>query len=70
MGLSVDGVAELISNVGFPIAISIALFYQLIKTNELVRNFQSTIDKNTQTIENLSRAIDMSSKININKDRG
>lgn len=42
---------ELVSNVGFPIAISIALFYQLIKTNEIVREFQSTIDKNTYTME-------------------
>lgn len=41
---------ELVSNVGFPIAISIALFYQLIKTNEIVREFQSTIDKNTYTM--------------------
>ena len=43
----------MISNVGFPIAISVALFYQLIKTNELVREFQATIVRNTATIENL-----------------
>ena len=41
----------MISNVGFPIAISVALFYQLLKTNELVREFQSTIVQNTATIE-------------------
>lgn len=44
---------NLINNVGFPIAVSIALFYQLIKTNELVREFQATIVKNTSTIERL-----------------
>lgn len=44
---------NLISNVGFPIAISIALFYQLIKNNEITREFQTTISKNTYTIERL-----------------
>lgn len=44
---------NLINNVGFPIAVSVALFYQLIKTNELVREFQATIVKNTSTIERL-----------------
>lgn len=43
----------LINNVGFPIAISVALFYQLLKTNELVREFQSTIVKNTAAIDRL-----------------
>lgn len=44
---------NVINNVGFPIAVSVALFYQLIKTNELVREFQATIVKNTSTIERL-----------------
>lgn len=48
-----DDIIHVINNVGFPIAISIALFYQLMKTNELVREFQSTIDRNTTTIEQL-----------------
>jgi len=48
-----NGLMNMISNVGFPIAISVALFYQLIKTNELVREFQSTIVKNTDTIGSL-----------------
>lgn len=43
-------ITDIISNVGFPIAISIALFYQLIQTNEIVREFQSTIDRNTATM--------------------
>ena len=49
---------NMVSNVGFPIAISIALFYQLIKTNELVREFQATIVKNTDTIERLVETIE------------
>lgn len=49
---------DLVSNVGFPIAISIALFYQLVKTNELVREFQATIVKNTATIEMLVNSIE------------
>ena len=44
---------DVINNVGFPIAVSIVLFYQLIKTNELVREFQATLIKNTTTIERL-----------------
>lgn len=49
---------NLINNVGFPIAVSVALFYQLIKTNELVREFQATIVKNTSTIERLIDTIE------------
>ena len=51
-------ITELINNVGFPIAVSVALFYQLMKTNELVREFQSTIVQNTETIERLGDIID------------
>lgn len=49
---------DVINNVGFPIAVSVALFYQLIKTNELVREFQATIVKNTSTIERLIDTIE------------
>lgn len=49
---------NMVSNVGFPIAISIALFYQLIETSELVREFQATIVKNTDTIERLVDTIE------------
>lgn len=51
-------VVNLINNVGFPIAISIALFYQLVKTNEIVREFQATIIQNTETIEKLVDSIE------------
>lgn len=51
-------IVNLINNVGFPIAISIALFYQLVKTNEIVREFQATIVQNTETIEKLVDSIE------------
>lgn len=58
-------VTELINNVGFPIAVSVALFYQLMKTNELVREFQSTIVQNTETIERLGDIIDRKENGNV-----
>lgn len=58
-------ITELINNVGFPIAVSVALFYQLMKTNELVREFQSTIVQNTETIERLGDIIDRKENNNV-----
>lgn len=52
-----DELVNFISNVGFPIAISIALFYQLIKTNELIRDFQTIIYQNTTSTEQLANLI-------------
>ena len=54
----VTEIVNIVSNVGFPIAISIALFYQLMKTNEMIRDFQSTIVKNTDTIGRLVDSIE------------
>ena len=54
----VNLLTNLINNVGFPIAVSVALFYQYIKKNELIREFQIVINKNTNTIERLVRAIE------------
>ena len=58
-------VTELINNVGFPIAVSVALFYQLMKTSELVREFQTTIIQNTETIERLGYIIDRKENDNV-----
>lgn len=52
-----DELVNFISNVGFPITISIALFYQLIKTNELMRDFQTIIYQNTTSTEQLVNLI-------------
>lgn len=48
---------KLIDNLGFPIVVSVALFYQVLKSNDLVRGFQEAIEKNTSTIERLVLAI-------------
>ena len=57
-----DTVLNLISNVGFPITVSIALFYQMAKTNEtylnLLRDFQDVIANNTKSIELLNATIE------------
>lgn len=51
--MTVDEIINIVSNVGFPIAICVALFYQLIKTNEMVWEFQKTIDENTAITKRL-----------------
>lgn len=58
----ISTVTQLINNVGFPIAVSVALFYQFVKTNDLMRDFQKTIVKHTTTIERLINIIEKSEK--------
>lgn len=57
-----DTIVDLISNVGFPIAVSIALFYQMTKTNEmyvnLLRDFQEVINNNTQSLNLLNATVE------------
>lgn len=63
-----ETIVNLISNVGFPIVVSIGLFYQMIKTNEqanvtnqnymqLLREFKQVIDNNTQSLDQLNKAV-------------
>lgn len=51
-------ILDIVSNLGFPIAVSVALFYQMNKTNEtyisLLRDFQSVISNNTKSIDLLN----------------
>ena len=53
---------DLISNVGFPIAVSIGLFFQMAKSNEtylkLMRDFQEVINNNTKSIELLNNTVE------------
>ena len=53
---------DLISNVGFPIAVSIGLFYQMTKSNDmylqLMRDFQEVINNNTKSIELLNSTVE------------
>lgn len=57
-----DSIINVINNVGFPIAVSIALFYQVSKTNDtylnLIRNFQDVIANNTKSIDLLNVTIE------------
>ena len=64
-----DTIINVISNVGFPIAVSIALFYQMTKTNEmyvnLLRDFQEVINNNTQSVNLLNETVeDLQNDIN------
>jgi len=53
---------DIISNVGFPIAVSIGLFYQMTKTNdsylELLKEFQQVINNNTTSIDLLNATVE------------
>lgn len=48
-------VSNLVSNVGFPIAITIALFYQNMKSNETLNLMIVEITKLSSNIENIRR---------------
>ena len=52
-------VVSIINNVGFPIVVAGALFWQNIKTNanhqELIRELAGIIDNNTDSIKELSK---------------
>lgn len=56
-----SSILDVVSNLGFPIAVSVALFYQMNKTNEtyisLLRDFQSVIDNNTKSIVLLNATV-------------
>lgn len=54
-------ILDIVSNLGFPIAVSVALFYQMNKSNEtyiqLLRDFQEVISNNTQSINLLNATV-------------
>ena len=54
----VDTIIQLINGVGFPIAVSIALFYQNTKQDEryqeLTKDLQEVINTNTKTLSELN----------------
>lgn len=61
-----DTIIQLINGVGFPIAVSIALFYQNTKQDEryqeLTKDLQEVINTNTKTLSELNANL-----TNINK---
>lgn len=58
---TVEVVTQVINNVGFPIVVAIALFYQNSVTNkkyaELLQNLTTIINNNTDSIESLTREL-------------
>lgn len=59
--MTIDIFSEFISNVGFPIAVTGALFYQMSKTNEANNRtfleFKEIIKENTMTIMQMNDMI-------------
>ena len=53
---------DLISNVGFPIAVSVGLFFQMTKANDtylkMVKEFQEIINNNTKSIDLLNSTVE------------
>lgn len=62
-----ETIINLISNVGFPIVVSFALFQQINKTNDMylsvIRDFRNVLDNNTDSLNELSKAIDNLDKV-------
>ena len=56
--MGIDTIIQLINGVGFPIAVSIALFYQNTKQDEryqeLIKDLQEVINTNTKTLSELN----------------
>ena len=56
-----SSILDIVSNLGFPIAVSVALFYQMNKTNEtyigLLRDFQNVIANNTKSLDLLNATV-------------
>lgn len=65
--MNIDIFSEFISNVGFPIAVTGALFYQMSKTNEANNRtfgeFKEIIKENTMTIMQMNDMIKELKKI-------
>lgn len=59
--MTIDVISEFISNVGFPIAVTGALFYQMIKTSEAnnrtFQEFKVIIQDNTSSINQMQQLI-------------
>lgn len=59
--MTIDVISEFISNVGFPIAVTGALFYQMMKTSEAnnrtFQEFKAIIQENTSSINQMQNLI-------------
>lgn len=54
-------VVDVINNIGFPITVSVALFYQNIKTQDTImtafKEFKGVIEQNNVNIQSLEKVI-------------
>lgn len=59
--MTIDVISEFISNVGFPIAVTGALFYQMMKTSEAnqrtFQDFKLIIQENTSSINQMNQVV-------------
>lgn len=59
--MNIDIISDFISNVGFPIAVTGALFYQMIKTSEAnqrtFQDFKLIIQENTSSINQMNQVV-------------
>ena len=59
--MTIDVISEFISNVGFPIAVTGALFYQMSKTGEAnqrtFQEFKAIIQDNTSSINQMQSVV-------------
>lgn len=59
--MTIDVISEFISNVGFPIAVTGALFYQMSKTGEAnqrtFQEFKAIIQENTSSIHQMESVV-------------
>lgn len=66
--MDINSVIQIINGVGFPIAVSIALFYQNTKQDEryqsLMKDLTEVINNNTSTLSELSTKIEGGVKSN------
>lgn len=57
-----DIITTFINNVGFPIAISVALFYQMFKTqnsyNKTISDFKTIIENNTVSVTQMNKVVE------------
>lgn len=59
--MTIEVISEFISNVGFPIAVTAALFYQMMKTSEAnqrtFQEFKAIIQENTSSIHQMESVV-------------
>lgn len=68
--MEIDLLTNLINNMGFPIAVCVALFYQNMKTNEAFNKLQETLYQNTAVTQNNTAITQQLERALRNKEEG